>query len=65
MGLASTIMNVQFEATVRFVPLVERADADEVKTIQALIGTTDTRFSQRRLVEELRANSVDRYLGIS
>jgi hypothetical protein len=41
MSLASTIMNVQFEAPVRFGPSVERPGADEVETTQALIATID------------------------
>src|SRR5258708_19835672 len=39
MSLPSTIMNVQLEAHVRFSPSVERPDADEAKTTQALIAT--------------------------
>src|SRR5882672_4687546 len=39
MSLPSTIMNVQLEAPVRFNPSVERPDADEAKTTQALITT--------------------------
>ena len=39
MSLPSTIMNVQLEAPVRFSPSVERPDADEAKTTQALIAT--------------------------
>jgi hypothetical protein len=39
MSLPSTIMNVQLEAPVRFTPSVERPDADEAKTTQALIAT--------------------------
>src|SRR5258708_15326941 len=35
----STIMNVQLEAHVRFGSSVERPDADEAKTTQALIAT--------------------------
>src|SRR6266481_166177 len=38
-SLPSTIMNVQLEAPVRFSPSVERPDADEAKTTQALIAT--------------------------
>src|SRR5258708_7329596 len=39
MSLPSTIMNVQLEAPVRFGSSVERPDADEAKTTQALIAT--------------------------
>jgi catalase len=39
MSLLSAIMNIQLETPVRFSPSVERPDADEAKTIQALIAT--------------------------
>src|SRR5580704_10781736 len=39
MSLPSTIMNIRLEAPVRFSPSVERPDADEDKTTQALIAT--------------------------
>src|SRR5450432_2342162 len=39
MSFLSTVMNVQLEAPVRFGPSVERPDADEAKTTQALIAT--------------------------
>jgi hypothetical protein len=39
MSPLSTVMNVQLEAPVRFSPSVERPDADEPKTTQALIAT--------------------------
>ena len=39
MSPLSTVMNVQLEAPVRFSPSVERPDADEAKTTQALIAT--------------------------
>src|SRR5580700_10131579 len=39
MSFPSTVMNVQLEAPVRFSPSVERPDADEAKTTEALIAT--------------------------
>jgi hypothetical protein len=39
MSPPSTVMNVQLETAVRFSPSVERPDADEAKTTQALIAT--------------------------
>ena len=39
MSFPSTVMNVQLEAPVRFSPSVERPDADEAKTTEALIET--------------------------
>ena len=39
MNFQSTVMNVQLEAPVRFSPSVERPDADEAKTTEALIST--------------------------
>src|SRR6202046_5170315 len=38
MSPPSTVMNVQLETAVRFSPSVERPDADEAKTTQALIA---------------------------
>jgi hypothetical protein len=39
MSPPSTVINVQLETAVRFSPSVERPDADEAKTTQALIAT--------------------------
>jgi hypothetical protein len=39
MSFPSIVMNVQLEAPVRFSPSVERPDADEAKTTEALIAT--------------------------
>jgi hypothetical protein len=39
MSFPSTVMNVQLEVPVRFSPSVERPDADEAKTTEALIAT--------------------------
>src|SRR5438270_6366808 len=39
MSFLSTVMNVRLEAPVRFSPSVERPDADEAKTTEALIAT--------------------------
>jgi hypothetical protein len=50
MSLPSTIMNVQLEAPVRFSPSVERPDADEAKTTQALIATMRVAANFDRIV---------------